>query len=235
MFRPQPDKHRPMSFDWRRSWPALPVLAITLLMATTMSRPGQANSCPVTHHPEISVQTAPFEPEIRHDLPRDEVQRISVRNGASPPPLPFVLSGLAVNEIISWQRVVVHGPHPQTRCFRPDSVEVRISASSTVYIVNELSAGQCRYQATLQHEMRHVEVLRDGLQHMEIAIRNALNDDELALQVESLDSNDAASRYQKIVQSRIDSARAAAQQEMARRNGLLDTPAAYRADSRRCP
>lgn len=210
-------------------------LALPILLATFAAPLAAATSCPAKPELRTSVDLILPTPSIITDLPRAEIRVISGETGASPLSPGLLLNGLTVYHLETRHRIEVSQFPKQRNCFHPSRLTAAIDVKRLeVYIAKELIRGTCQYGVTMDHEMKHVAVLRDGATRLKQEIEAALLDAAAFQPITAPDINTALKRYSTALNTIIDDIRQSVSQEMLRRNRQLDTPAAYRADDARC-
>lgn len=210
--------------------PALFILLASIWAASTANA-----TCIAQPSADLSVTLEVPAPTMNHDLPRDSIRRISQQTGGKPLPLGLILNGLAVYHLETRHRIVV-SPFPRRRdCFQPSQIMASVQVRNLdVYIARELERGSCQYGVTVAHELQHVEVLRDGATELRDQIEHALRRNMILGPITAPDIETALERYSLALNIIVDDIRQKVTQDMNRRNQMLDTPAAYRAEDRKC-
>jgi len=194
-----------------------------------------AESCPrpaELGEPKLEFQLVDPAPKLRHDLDIAGLQR-KVGRGDRPASSGFV-QGLTVSK--GGVELQAHWRQGRKRdgsgCLWVQSVEARLALNElTVYIASDYAPGSCEYEAILAHENRHVRIHHEVLEQFSAPVRQALEEGlrrnaVIAVSSGAFDSNLLIRRLQEPVHPIL----LRMQAELARRNGLLDTPEAYRRD-----
>ena len=123
-------------------------------------------------------------------------------------------------------------------CLWVTTLTVQMSLSPVVFIASDWPEGDCRYQAMLEHEMKHVETDRAVLKEFQSRMTN--NFRSMIQPVAAQGPMASSSMYQAQenlvarVNQRLQSEMADLQQERDRRQQAIDTPEEYRALGARC-
>jgi hypothetical protein len=138
------------------------VIAGALLIAASAQA---SDFCPVIPATSIEVQSAVIQPEVKPDtLKHLTAYAEQVRPGEA--------DGLTVISFAEDDDVT------QTRdrhgC-NTLNIEVNLRpASATVFMADSLSPSSCRYRAVMGHEMHHVQIAQDALDHTATALQKQL-------------------------------------------------------------
>jgi len=122
-------------------------------------------------------------------------------------------------------------------CAYPLSIVVTHAFSKpiTVYIAKEIPEGSCKYQKTLEHEMKHVKYHQDGLLRASVEIDRALS---TAARESFPISGGSSEEVSKVVSDKVSEIVSAAVRDVSASvkasNDAMDTPDAYRAFSALC-
>lgn len=214
----------------------LPLL-FTLILFCFLSYVGAASAaaCPPVPATPVTVDLSLPEPTVITDSPRAAISDISRQTGANPLAPGLLLNGLTVYHLETRHRIEVSQYTDRRDCFRPSRITAAVDVKRLdVYIAGELDPGSCQFGVTMEHEMKHVAVLNEGARRLKVEIETALKDESVFQPILSPDINIALERYSTALNTIIDDIRQSVSQEMLRKNRLLDTPEAYRADDARC-
>lgn len=193
------------------------------------------SSCQSAVRTPIAVDLKMPSPTIIDDQPRRQIRTISEQTGANPLAPGLLLNGLTVYHLESRHRIEVIEFPKRNGCFRPNRITASVDVKKLdVYIAEELENNGCNYRVTMAHELRHVAVLREGANRLKREIESALTDSEAFASISAPDIDTALKRYSTALNIIINDVRQSVSQEMVRRNRLLDTPEAYRADDAKC-
>lgn len=216
---------------WSISLSAGLMLLICLISAASVS----STVCPAVAQTPVVVDLIVPEPAIITDRPRTDIRQISRETGANPLAPGLLLNGLTVYHLETRHRIEVSQYGDRKDCFRPTALTAAVDVKRLdVYIAGELDPASCQFSVTMEHELKHVAVLSDGAKRLKSEIEAALNDKAAFQPTTAPDINIALERYSTALNTIIDDIRQSVSQQMLRRNRLLDTPEAYRADDARC-
>lgn len=140
----------------------LGIFAGALLVATAAQA---SDLCPVIPTTSVEVQSAVIQPEVKPDtLKHLTAYAEQVRPGEA--------DGLTVISFAEDEDVT------QTRDRRGCgtlNVEVNLRpASATVFMADTLSQTSCRYRAVMGHELHHVQIAQDALDHTATSLQKQL-------------------------------------------------------------
>jgi hypothetical protein len=122
------------------------------------------------------------------------------------------------------------------RCYMLEALDVWVRVTDLrVYIAREVRRGTCRYRVVLDHENRHVAIYRAGVKRLRAELEQALAAAPVTGAIEAQSPQQALERYAAAIGTLIADIREKNSQAMRRDNAVLDTPAAYRAEQRKCP
>ena len=116
------------------------------------------------------------------------------------------------------------------RCHRLSSISARIEISElSVYVARELPSGTCAYKAVLEHEARHVSILRDTLRDYlpayEKALRRAAEGiDPIADKARKIPGD----RFFRHLKTGLKPVLAELSETLKKRQKAIDTPEEYR-------
>ncbi len=129
-------------------------------------------------------------------------------------------------------------PGTATSCLWFDTVTITVRSAPTVYIASEHNNNRCRYQSTLNHELRHVEVDRRVVREYAPQMRRAVLDEVYRIGVVG---PEPALRAGVVRAQMLESANAALQRVVGQMNSVrrtrqqaVDTKAEYDRLSRMC-
>ncbi|MEZ0225167.1 MAG: hypothetical protein ACAH83_11480 [Alphaproteobacteria bacterium] len=105
------------------------------------------------------INTPPIE---RHDLSSRELGAIQGTTTFSHGPKEvFITEGRMISEFAPEYFVSFAAPvDPATGwyCLSVQEIKIKVNYTPTIYLASELQEGTCRYEVTLQHEARHVNI-----------------------------------------------------------------------------
>jgi hypothetical protein len=219
-----------------RTGQARPVLFIVALGAWLAATAANAQTvCDPARKLPTSVTLEIPRPDVIDHLRRPEIRKVSRETGAAPLSPGLLLNGLTVYHLETRHRIEVGQIPRQPNCFQPNRITASVRVTRLdVYIAQELDHDSCQRDVTVKHEYRHVAVLQEGATALKLGIENALKETPVLGSISAPDINTALKRYSVALTTIIDGVRQKVSQDMVRRNRLLDTPAAYRADDARC-
>lgn len=219
------------------SWPVLRIAVAgwLFLLAIAIVPAAAEETCKAASATPLNVNLSIPPPTIIDDRARADIRTISRQTGSSPLAPGLLLNGLTVYHLETRHRIEVSQLPRQTNCFQPSRITASVDVKRLdVYIADELDASSCQYRVTMAHELKHVAVLREGASKLKRGIETALNATPIFNPITAPDINVALNRYSTALNTMIDDIRQSVSQEMIRKNRLLDTPEAYRADDARC-
>lgn len=181
----------------------------------------------------------PPPPEVNVSLPSASISVRQVRDVGS-----FAAFGSGGQAAEGGGRWVVNGLTRSTRqvsyrvqglmgggCFAPVRIEIMLGVADPVEVLisDKYAPGTCQYQAILEHEMQHVDILRRGRQIYAERYRSMLGTG--AVQGPYPDEASAQSRIAGLVDVVNDEMTRA----LAQANASIDTAQSYLANQARCP
>lgn len=125
-------------------------------------------------------------------------------------------------------------------CFYPTKISIKVSYNPTVYIINSLQPGSCRFNTTVRHEQTHLDLGHYSLYLFAKSLRE--NVPEILSSVEpmvkdklSLDGNmivkDMTDAYHEKVKEYFDEFKS----NLQKYNSLIDTAENYKQETKLCP
>jgi len=122
-------------------------------------------------------------------------------------------------------------------CAYPISVTVDhgFSSAPRIYIAKELREGTCKYDTTMEHELRHLRIHEDGLWRARTAIENEIAAlVRLRMPISGGSSDEVTQGVNDSVSGAVESAARAVAAVVKRENDAMDTHEAYMAFSKLC-
>jgi hypothetical protein len=214
------------------------VTALACAASAGLMAAARAQQCPVLSNlPPLQIAVALVNAQIvyHHDVDLFGLPRIE-RSSERPPP-GMVLLGLTkiADELRAvYSTAMIPRPGGQT-CVWLRSINATLGNQvMDVYVASEYAPGTCEYETILAHENRHVrfnlETLRDWLPTIRAALVEAARRKFPAIFPGTPTSDQITAYLLENVKSVFD----LMNQDMARRNASIDTPASYRSENAKC-
>ena len=211
--------------------PALPpTLPLTLPSTLVGARAQPVCSAPP---PQVTLTPTFAEPVLDTTLDLAALQRLP-RSGTPSPRDSSHLLGLTSYEAVGSFTVDYATPPLRAPggplCGAAQAVQLRLGFEHVVvHIAREVAADRCLYDAVYAHESRHVQVDRDMLAQYARWFETTMRTQVRLIGAVRGDSLDAiAAIIQKRIQTAFNAAFQSFQQELARRQRQVDSPAEYR-------
>lgn len=209
-------------------------IAVLLLSAGLAGRADAA--CGSAAPPDISVTAATPDATVSHALSSDEIPKVMRKHNPHGSHSAIRQVGATAFTLNLERRLAVATLPGRSDCFRLSGLEISLEiVKLDVYVARELKPGSCPYRVTMAHEQRHVAIYRGGVGELRTELEAVLRRSALLGPIPAKDINQAMSRYVTAVDTVVADARRKKNEAMARANGLLDTPASYRAEHAKCP
>jgi hypothetical protein len=212
-------------------------------LAAALSVPAAhaAGSCDMAAPPQVTLAPVFGAPVIDVSLGLAALQGLARRSASLHRELGLLL-GLTTTQLVgSFEDTVEYGEAVpsipgRTFCGVTREVHLRLGFEDVVvHIAHEVTGDRCLYDQVYQHENRHVEVDRALLAEAAPRVAVAIGAAATAIGVVYGASPDAVSReVRQRVQGAFDAAFGALEQEMHRRQGLVDQPEEYRRLGQAC-
>ncbi len=208
---------------------ALAFLALSLISGQAMANCGKPRPL------QLKVAVDFPEPEIIHDFDSADIPERSRKVERRVAELSSRLNGLTVFQMESGYQMSVQQNVAGGNCFSLTGLDVWINVKRLrVYIARELEIGSCEHEVTLQHEHNHVNIYRDGVNRLQQRWADAAESSVIRQPIRASDADAALERFASAIATIFSDIRQQETQRMTRKNALLDTPSAYRAEQRRC-
>ena len=127
-------------------------------------------------------------------------------------------------------------------CFYPQSIQVKLWYEPTVYIINSLEPGSCRFKITARHEQTHLDFGHKALSLFAHAIRGEIekiiSDVGPRVEADNITGEQAlnavAQNLNQDYQRQMEVLFSAFKKTLEEQNAIIDTPENYLAESLLC-
>jgi hypothetical protein len=198
-------------------------------------------SCPAHAPATFHLEFLPTDPAFYGDSKENMTQRSAGTNSMLRERFP-ITSGVTEGSIgmsVGLQLATATDTNSGEMCLWPKDIELKITYKADVYIAQDYPQGSCRYNETMQHELRHVQADADTLAEFMPRIESQLAAEAGSLgesgPVEGGDAesvqNNMMAHVEQMAQAQIDTLDSVRGQ----RQQAIDTPAEYERLSRACP
>lgn len=193
-----------------------------------------AAECPEVAAPLVELRPGGPPAQLIRELAAHELPQPSTTGLTSASPLARQV-GSTVWQLAIKSRFDVEEVADAPGCFRLTTIRAQILADPVnVFIARELDEESCPYIVTLALERRHVAIVNDAVDAIAGDLEIELRDTSLARAIETPDIATAVRRFRSAINVIVGDTRRRAHEDATRRNALLDTPEAYRAEQAKC-
>ncbi len=199
-------------------------------------------SCPILPAPKVTMTFANIPPvEINAKSSAELGQyHISTTFSHSRNEI-FTVGGLTVSHIDPAYRILFNTTSTEDGmvCVSLAQVGIAVSYAPLIYISSETKAGSCRYKATLQHEVRHVNTdiitFNEYLPQMTAAVQAALDHMPPIPPVPAENAVDVQNRMMDLVRAALGQKTDELEHVRAARQQMIDTRQEYLRGTALCP
>ncbi len=196
------------------------------------SAPAQANACrdKAASAPKIRLNVEFRSPSLQTNLSRKQLRS---RGGGSA----HLMGKTEVKRSYRMEMGIRYTKSPNGKgvCFEPTIVKVDIASDPVrIFLASELKTGSCAYRVTLDHEKRHVAIERKALNRHTADLRGELKRALPKHMQWAKSKNHAIEKNRDVLKRVLERTMAAVANEARNRHGEMDTPAAYRAETKKC-
>ncbi len=211
-------------------FPGLDLLTAAGLFILT----SESMTCTVPHAPRIMVTPSSAPIQYEFSLSSEELDRFQ-SNTVNPyaPGTDVTTGGLRhdrpqIKTEVQWG--TMHDPLRDTMCFWYQSITVNIDLSPKIYVAKENDNKTCR-AAILEHELKHVDVDREVINEyartIGLAVKQAVDGVGAIGPYNRHEAEGIQKKLVEHIKAAVDSQKFLLYQEMARRQGQVDTLEEY--------
>jgi hypothetical protein len=192
-------------------------------------------SCDAVPPPEVDFQFTMQQPVFSRERTSRDLQQIRGETGRT-----GHVGGLTRNEV---SRDITMATVEKERmlggtCVWPARVVIKVELRPTVWVASEYVDGSCRYNIAYVHELTHVKIARDTLAEFMPGIEQLARAAVASLGVQGPLPAGGAKAAQEAMLATVNGAVTEALDRvnmvLEQRQGVIDTPEAYEAQSRAC-
>ncbi|WP_417514342.1 hypothetical protein [Minwuia sp.] len=209
-------------------------IAVLLLMNADGAR--AAATCTGAPETDVRIRLQIPDVDLIHEKSSGEITQIAGQSKKRFLENDTRLNGFAEFRMQTGHQVSVRQLRPGGPCYYLEDLDIWITVQELrIHIASELPPGSCLYRVTLAHERKHIDIYRESVGQLRDEFRAAIHDGTVLRPISAGDVNAALRRYSTAVGTLLSDLRNRNAQRMTRRNAVLDTPAAYRAEYAQCP